>query len=612
MLTRRLLLKSSLASSALMGLLPRQLRAQETVKKVHALSLLGDPKYGPDFQQLSYVNPAAPKGGTLRLHTVGTFDSFNPFIVKGDAGPSSTIESLMTSTSDDPNAEYGLIAETVEFPEDRSWVIFNLRSAAKWHDGTPITADDAIFSFQTLKEKGLPRFRYYYGNVTSAEKLDDLKVKFSFNTKENRELPQIMGQLPILPKHYWEGRDFEKPTLEAPLGSGEYKLESYEPGRSVTLRRVPDYWGADLPINRGQNNWDAVVYEYYKDSDIALEAFKAGEYDFRSENSAKNWATGYDVPAFHEGRFKKDEIPNKLPAGMQGYAFNLRRDLFKDRRIREGLGYAFDFEWSNKTLFYGQYFRANSYFYNSELAASGLPSGEELEVLEKFRGRIPDEVFTTEFTLPVTDGSGNNRANLRKGAEILKKAGWEIKDGILTETATGRKMEFEILLDQSSHERVATPFSQNLKRLGVNARVRVVDPAQYQNRMESFDFDMTVDVWGQSFSPGNEQREFWGTAAADQPGSPNTIGIKDPAIDEMIELLIAAPTRESLVARTRALDRVLLWGFYLIPQQRSKFFWVAYWDKFGRPEKTPEFGVGFESWWIDPAKAATLKQQSSN
>jgi microcin C transport system substrate-binding protein len=611
MLSRRTLLLST-AMTLVAASLPCTLRAQTASKTFHALSLLGEPKYGPDFPHLDYVNPQAPKGGEVRLYGIGGFDSFNAFIVKGDPGPSSSVETLMTSPDDDPNAEYGLIAESIEVPDDRSWVAFNLRPDARWHDGQPITVDDVIFSFNILKEKGAPTYRFYYANVVSAETAGDHKVKFTFNTKKNRELPQIMGQLPVLAKHYWDGRNFEEPTLEPPLGSGPYKVASFDAGRSVTLKRVPDYWGTSLPINIGQNNWDTIRYDYYKDPNIAFEAFKAGQYDFRQENSAKNWAIGYDVPAFRDGRIIKDKIPNRMPTGMQGYVFNLRREQFKDRRVREALGYAFDFAWTNKTLFYGQYVQANSYFFNSELASSGLPTGEELAILEKYRGRIPDEVFAKGFTLPTTDGSGNNRANLRTALDILKSAGWEVKGGKLTNNETGKTLGFEILLSDASHERVAQPFVQSLKRIGVDATIRTVDPAQYQNRMNDYDFDVTVDVFGQSLSPGNEQRWFWGSAVADQPGGQNTIGIKDPVVDELIELVIAAPDRQSLITRTHALDRVLLWGFYLIPQQRSTEIWVAYWNKFGRPEKTPGYGVGFSSWWVDQNKAAALGQQRTN
>lgn len=597
------------------GLPPRWSYADEGITPVHAMSLVGEPKYGPDFKHLDYVNPDAPKGGALRMYGLGGFDNFNGFIVKGLAGPSSSIEALMTAPDDDIPAEYGLIAETIEVPADKSWVAFNLRSEPRWHDGKPITVDDVIFSFSILKEKGRPFYRAYYANVVKVEQVGDRKVKFTFNTSGNRELPQIMGQLPVLPKHYWEGRDFESPPTEPPLGSGPYKVESFEMGRSVTLKRVPDYWGANLPINLGQSNWDTIRYDYYRDSTVALEAFKAGQYDFRQENSAKNWATAYDIPALKDGRMKKVELPNDNPTGMQAFVFNIRRDVFKDKRVREALAYAFDFEWTNKTIFYNQYTRTKSYFANSDLASSGLPSPEELQILEKYRGRIPDEVFTTEYKPPTTDGSGNNRVNLRKAVEILKTAGWEVKDGKMTNAQTGQQMQFEILLDDQIFERIMQPFVQNLQRIGIQANIRtVIDSSQYKYRTDNYDYDMITNVFGESLSPGNEQREFWGSATADAPGGANLIGIKDPVIDELIDLVIMAPDRQSLITRTRVLDRVLLWGHYVIPSWHLRIFRVAYWDKFGRPPTTPKpaYGTGFDSWWIDAEKEAALNRSRTN
>jgi len=596
----------AVAFTALAALLVSgQALAGET-RTVHALAMHGQPKYGPDFTQLDYVNPEAPKGGTVRFAAIGTFDSFNPFILKGEpaAGAGSPFETLLVGTADEAFSEYGLIAESIEVPDDRSWVAFTLRPEARWHDGQPITADDVIFSFNLLKEKGHPFYRAYYANVTAVEKLDERKVKFTFGGGVNRELPLIMGQLPILPKHYWQGRDFEKATLEPPLGSGPYRIESFEAGRNVVLKRVPDYWGKDLPINRGQNNWDTIRYEYFGDDTVALEAFKSGEFDFRQESNSKLWATAYDVPQVRDGRIVKELIPNELPTGMQGFAFNTRRKLFQDRRVRQALGYAFDFEWSNKTLFYGQYTRTASYFSNSELASRDLPQGEELAILEKYRGRVPDEVFTTAFEPPVTDGSGNNRANLKQAAELLKQSGWAVEGGKLVKD--GQPFEFEILLDNPAFERVAQPFIANLERLGIAAHIRSVDTSQYQNRMDAFDYDMVVESFGQSLSPGNEQRDFWGQVSADTTGGRNIIGIKDPVVDELIDLVIAAPDREALVARTRALDRVLLWGHYVVPHWHIQAFRVVHWDMFARPAVQPKYGLGLDTWWIDAAKAAAL------
>lgn len=610
MLSRRSVLFGSLA--LLPGFLPLRLRAEEAVAPVHALAMHGEPKYGPDFKHFDYVNPDAPKGGRIRLSSIGGYDSFNPFIIRGDPGPSSTIETLLVRSDDEAFTEYGLLAQSVEMPEDRSWVVFNLRPEARWHDGRPVTAEDVIFSFNILKEKGRPFFRAYYASVEKAEKLAEGRVRFGFVGGINRELPLIMGQLPILPRHYWEGREFDRSTLEPPLASGPYKVESFDAGRSITLRRVEDYWGRDLPVNAGRSNWDVIRYDYYRDETVALEAFKAGRYDLRQENTAKVWATGYDFPAIRDGRVIKEEIPHELPTGMQGFAYNIRRDLFKDPKVRQALAYAFDFEWTNKALFYGQYTRTKSYFSNSELASSGVPQGEELAILERYRGRIPEEALTTEYQPPTTDGSGNNRANLRKGAELLEQAGWKVIAGKCTNTETGKVLSFEILLNNPAFERICQPFVQNLGRLGVQARIRTVETAQYQNRMNDFDFDMTVEVFGQSLSPGNEQREYWGSEAADSPGSRNTIGIKDPVIDELIDLLIAAPDREGLIARTHALDRVLLWGHYVIPHWHSRTFRVAYWNMFSRPKVTPKYALGLETWWIDQEKLAALAARQSN
>jgi microcin C transport system substrate-binding protein len=586
--------------------------AADTTYKGHGLAMHGDLKYGPDFTHFDYTNPNAPKGGELRLYALGTFDSFNPFIIRGnpDDGSARIYDTLMMSSADEPFSEYGLLAETIETPADRSWVIFTLRPEARWHDGQPVTVDDVIWTFETLRSKGQPAYRAYYANVASVEKVGERAVKFTFKPGENRELPLIVGQLAVLPKHYWEGRDFEASTLDPPLGSGPYKIDRFEPGRWSTYRRVEDYWGKDLPVNRGRNNFDVIRYDYYRDMTVALEALKAGAYDLRTEASAKEWATAYDVPAVRDGLLKKEEVKHDRPAGMQGYAFNLRRPLFQDRRVRQALGYAFDFEWSNRTLFYGQYTRTRSYFANSELAANGVPTGLELQVLEPFRGKVPDEVFTTEYQPPATDGSGNIRDNLRQGAELLKAAGWSI-DAQTKKlvNAQGQPFEFEILLFDPAYERITLPYVKNLERLGIAARVRTVDPAQYKKRTDDFDFDVVMQVWPQTLSPGNEQRGYWSSAYADQPGSPNVLGLKDPVVDALVEQIVAAPDRQSLVARTHALDRVLQWGFYVIPNWYIPYDRLAYWDKFGRPAVVPSQGAQVDAWWVDPAKAAALAQR---
>lgn len=602
-----------LLASLLVLCLPPSASAQEEVMQSHALSMFGDVKYGPDFAHFDYVDPAAPKGGALRLAAIGTFDTLNPFIIKGvsAANIAAIYDTLLVSSLDEPFTEYGLLVETIEMPEDRSWVAFTLRPEARWHDGQPVTVDDVTFTFEMLTTKGNPFYRSYYADVSKVEKTGTRTVKFTFGDGINRELPLIMGQMPVLPKHYWEGRDFESTTLEAPLGSGPYRVKSLDSGKSITYERVADYWGKDLPVNRGQNNFDEIRFDYYRDGTVAIEALKAGEYDFRVENIAKEWATAYDTPAVRAGRLVKELIAHELPTGMQGFWFNTRRDKFADRKVREALAYAFDFEWTNTNLFYGQYTRTKSYFSNTELASTGLPEGMELEILEKYRGRVPEEVFTTPYEPPATDGSGEIRENLRIAKTMLEEAGWTIEDDNLVHAETGDVMTIEFLLVSPAFERIVAPMVQNLKRLGVEASIRIVDPAQYQNRMDSYDFDVTVVSRGQSLSPGNEQRIYWSSAVVDEPGGQNHAGISDPVVDELIDLVIQAPDRESLVAATRALDRVLLWGHYVIPHWHIRSFRLVYWDKFGRPEVTPKYGLGFpDTWWFDQAKATRIAEKT--
>ncbi|MBE9555549.1 MAG: ABC transporter substrate-binding protein [Proteobacteria bacterium] len=597
-----LLLTASLATGAAL--------AAEAVKS-HGLAMHGDLKYPANFRNFDYVNPAAPKSGDVRLIAIGSYDSFNGSIIKGQPVIALGLiyDSLMVHSLDEPFSEYCLLCETVEMPEDRSWVSFTLRPQAKWHDGVPITAEDVIWTFNTLREKGAPFYRYYYASVKKVEKTGDRTVKFTFEPGENRELPLIIGQLTVLPKHYWADKEFEATTLVPPLGSGAYKIDSFDAGRSITYTRVPDYWGARLAVNAGSNNFDKVRYDYYRDSTVAIEAFKSGAADYRAENSSRHWAVSYDIPAVKDGRLKKEEIPHKRSAGMQGFVFNMRRDIFKDPMVRRALAYGFDFEWSNKTLFYGQYARTLSFFQNSELAATGLPQGREREILAEYADRLPPEVFTKTYTLPVTNGSGKNREQLRYALTLLQQAGWDINKETrkLTHTETGEVMEFEILLVSPLFERIVLPFKKNMARLGIEITVRTVDSAQYQQRTENFDYDMIVSGWGQSMSPGNEQRNYWGSEVADRQGSRNLSGIKDPVVDELIELLIAAPTREELVQRTRALDRVLQWNHIVIPHWHTPYDRVLSWDKFSRPAVTPERGVNLFNWWIDPAKEKALE-----
>ncbi len=582
----------------------------DAVLSGHAMTMFDNeiPKYAATFPYFDYVNPTAPKGGTLRLAVDGTFDSFNPFIPKGNAASTGSVETLLVNSADEPFTAYGLVAETMEWPADRSWVIFNLRPEARWHDGTPITADDVVWSFEALVEKGMPFYRYYYSAIDSAEALSTHRVRFNFKESGNQELPLITGQLPVLPKHYWASRDFSATTLDPPLGSGPYRIQKFEAGRYIVQERVTDYWGANLPVRRGMNNFDTIRTEFFRDATPIRLALKAGDIDFRLENQSKAWADDYNVAVVDKGLLNKEMVPHRQPTGMQAFVMNTRRTLFQDPRVRQALGYAFDFEWSNRTLFNGQYTRTTSYFSNSELASSGLPQGEELALLEHYRGRIPDTVFNQAFKIPVTDGSGRPRENLRKATALLKDAGWTVRDLKLINEATGVPFTFEVLLSSKAFERIVLPYTQNLKQLGIEAKIRLVDRTQYMERYRQKDFDMLVAVWGQSETPGNEQREYWGSDAADSVGSRNLAGIKDPVVDELIELLVKSDSREQLNVRTRALDRVLLWGHYVVPHWHIRADRVLYWDKFSRPATPVRSGVMRSRWWYDTQKAAALEQ----
>lgn len=590
------------------GAQPRTGGSEVTAR--HGMSMHGDLKYGPGFKHFEYANPAAPKGGDVRLAAIGTFDNLNPFILRGvaAAGLGGTFDTLMAGSLDEAFSQYGLIAETIEVPADRSWVAFTLRPEARFHDGSPITVEDVIWTLETLKTKGHPFYRSYYKHVFKVEKVGDRKVRFTFDKGNNRELPLIVGQMAVLSKKWWATRDFERTTLEPVLGSGAYRVESVEPGRSIVYRRVKDYWAAKLPVAAGRENFDSMRYDYYRDTTVAVEAFKAGQYDFRLENVARNWATAYTGPAITQGLIKREEIPNEVPTGMQAFVFNQRRPMFRDRRVRQALGHLFDFEWTNRQLFHGAYTRTASYFSNSELAARDLPTPEERVLLEPFRGKVPEDVFTKAYTPPATDGSGNIRDGVRQALALLGAAGWTVKGQRLV-NARGEPMQFEILLSDPTWERISLPFARNLERVGITARVRTVDAAQYQKRLDDFDFDMTAIVWGQSLSPGNEQLDFWHSSTADVPGSRNLAGIKEPAVDRLVELLIAAPDRTSLISRTRALDRVLRWGHHVIPHWHIRVYRVAYWDKFSRPTVSPKYALGFDTWWVDAKKEGELSQR---
>ncbi|MBI1206440.1 MAG: ABC transporter substrate-binding protein [Azospirillum sp.] len=590
----------------LFGIGPLWAALPGAAEPAHGIAMHGVPKYPSGFVALDYVDPTAPKGGLLRLAVTGTFDSLNPSIVKGRpaAAPAGAHESLMARTQDEPFSLYGLIAESIETPADRAWVIFRLRPEARWQDGVPITVDDVLFSWRTLRDHGRPNHRAFYGKVTAAERLGDRGVKFSFAAGPggviDRELPLIMGLMPILPAHYWATRDFEATTLEPPLSSGPYRVAKVDPGRSITYQRVKDYWGRDLPIRRGQFNFDAIRYDYYRDEAIALEAFKAGEADFRVELDPARWASGYAGPALADGRIRLARFRHGRPEPARAFIFNTRRSLFRDPTVREALNYAFDFEWINRVLFHDAYRRVDSYYPNSELAATGLPAPAERALLEPFRAELPPELFTRPFALPRTDGSGPTgiRPNLRRAARLLGKAGWRVDEARLVDPA-GTPFAFEILLNQPADEKIALEFARALARLGITARVRSVDSAQFQARLDSFDYDMVLFRWISTLSPGNEQVVFFGSAAADQPGSRNYPGIRSAAVDYLTNSLGQTTDRADLVARMHALDRVLSWGWYTVPLTYLPDDRIAYWRHLHHPQITPVYGVGLETWWID-------------
>ena len=586
----------------------------EGLIKHHAVSLIGTPKFGPDFANFDWVNPSAPKGGRVRRWAIGSFDSLNPFPVKGNpaVGVPLIYDTLMMQSPDEAGTSYGLIAQSVAYPDDFSSAVVQLRSEARFHDGTPVTPEDVIFSFESLKAVS-PREAFYYKDVGKAEKTGPNQVTFTFKVKGNRELPIIIGDLMVLPKHYYEAvgangevHDLSKSTLEIPLGSGPYRIKEVDPGRSITYERVKDWWAKDLPVAKGQWNFDELKFIYFRDRAPAFEAFKAGELDYWPENSAKSWATAYDFDAVTRGLIKLEKLETRTVAPMQAFAFNIRRPQFADPRVRQAFNLAFDFEWTNKNLFYDQYVRVGSYFDNSELKATDLPTGRELEILNEVRNEVPPEVFTTEWKNPVNNTPEDVRRHLAEAAKLLAEAGWKPKDGVLT-NAQGVELSAEFLLVQPDFDRIVLPYKAVLEKLGIRASVRIVDTSQYQRRQDTFDFDIIVASFQQSESPGNEQREFWGSEAADKEGSRNVIGIKNPAVDKLIDRLILAKDRQDLVAATHALDRVLLWNHYVVPQYHSPFERMAIWDMYRRPEKLPSHGGSFlRVWWYDEAAAKRL------
>ena len=610
--SRRTLLKlAALAPAArLVGI---QMAHAEDREFHHALTLFKDIKYPADFKHFDYVNPAAPKAGRVRFGLVGSFDNLNPYTFKGEAGSAVQNDTLLTSSLDEPSTEYGLVASGVWHPEDRSMVVYRLRPEARFNDGTPITPDDVIWSMQALRDAN-PFYNAYYKNIAKAEQTGEHEVTFDFGQKGNRELPLITGQLPVLPKAWWTGKDangkqrnIQETSFEVPLGSGAYVADDVKLGTSIRMKRLPDYWGKDLAVNVGQNNFDSVEYIYFRDANVAFEAFKGDQYDWRTESSSKTWATGYDFPAVKDGRVVLEKIKLSQVEGMQAWALNLRRNKFQDMRVRQALNLAFDFEWANQNLFYGQYTRSRSYFNNSEMEAKGLPSEAELALLNPLKDQLPAEVFTAEYANPLNDTPQNKRKNLREAAKLLTDAGWVItQDGgrNVLKNAKGEQLTVEFLLDSPLFERIALPYQQSLELLGIGVSIKTVDSAQYERQVQNFDYDIVVGNWGQSLSPGNEQREFWGSDAAKRNGSRNLVGISNPAIDKLVEALIFAPDRDSLVTACKALDRALIWNHYVVPMWYIDYDRTARWDRFGRPEKLPDLTTGFPSiWWWDEEKA---------
>ena len=606
---------SALGGALGAGSLPDKAAAQTRQWK-HGLSLFGEPRYPADFKHFDYVNPAAPQGGVVRQIAFGTFDNFNSVVagVKGSLAMGTELfnETLMTAALDEVSTEYGLLAEAASHPDDFSSVTYRLRANARWHDGKPVTPDDVIFSFDAFK-KNSPYHGAYYRHVVKAEKSGEREITFTFDGPGNRELPHIVGQLSVLPKHWWEGtdksgkkRDVTQTTLEPPLGSGPYWLKDFVAGHSIVYEKVADYWGKDVNVTIGTRNFQQLRYEYFRDSTVALEAFKGDQVDWRTENSAKNWATSYDFPAVRDKRVVLEEFPISNVGVMQAFAFNIRRDKFKDARVRRAFNFAFDFEEMNRTIFFGQYRRISSYFEGTELASSGIPEGKELAILQSVKDKVPADLFSKPYTNPVGGSQQADRNNMREALSAFREAGYEIKDTKLVHAKTGEPYSVEFLAEDPSTERFVLFYKPSLQRMGMTVNVRVVDSAQYENRLRQWDYDIIVASWGESLSPGNEQRDFWSSQAADMPGSRNLIGIKNPAVDALIDRVIFAKNRDVLVAATKALDRVLLWNHYVVPQWNYPKLRTARWVRFGRPDLMPEFGqASFPAiWWWDAARAA--------
>lgn len=587
-------------------------RAEDGITKTWAIAEFGEPLYRDNFTHWPYANPDAPKGGRITLSAFGTFDSLNPYILKGQwpRNIGLTTDSLMTPSGDELSSAYGQIAKSVEYPADKSWAVFELRPEARYHDGTPITAADFVFSFEMIQTHGRPFLRSFYRDVEGAEALSEHRLKFTFKSRDSMKPLLVVAGTSPMPRHYWKDREFNATTLEPPLSSGPYRIVDVDAGRSITYERVKDYWAADLPVSRGLNNFDTIRYEYFRDFTVIFEAFKAGRVDFHQEFSSKNWATGYDFDAVKDGRVVKRAIPDENPQGLQTFLFNMRRPPFDDIRVRQAISELYDFETTRRLLLYGFYKRSKSNFPNSDFGVSGPPTAQEKAILEPYADRLRPEVLAEAFEPSETDGSGRIRRNLRKALDLFKQAGWENKGGKLVNMATGRQMEIELIIVQPAIERLAQPFIENMRRAGIDAKIRLVDTAQYEVRTDEFDFDMVTVRWNFFPPPGPELRSYFGTAAADEKGSANLAGIRNPVADALIEQIIASKELDELKALTRALDRVLLWEYSGVPQYHNDESWLAHWDIFGYPERPPRYSIGFPgTWWIDADRYATLRKR---
>ena len=607
---RRFVQASAVAVASSMAPLSHVIESATAEETAHGLSLFGDLKYGPDFAHFEYAAPDAPKGGVLHLATVDTYSTLNPFTLKGTsaAGAGLPFEGLLEGSADEADAAYGLVAQSVALAPDRRSVRFLLRPEARWHDGTPITARDVAFSYEILTTEGHPAYANNLAGVDRVETAGDHDVTFHLADPDNRKLPLIVGGLSIVSEAYYRDHAFGETTMEPPLGSGAYRVAKVDPGRSVTYERVADYWGAQLPLNIGRYNFETIVYDYYRDRTVLVEALKAGEFDVHEEFTSKVWATQYDIPAVEEGWLVKDVLKDNTPSGVQAFFFNTRLPKFQDRRVRAAFAYAFDFDWLNKNQFYGLYDRMASYFENSELAARDLPSEAELALLEPHRGAVPEEVFTKAFVPPATDGSGNNRRNLRAARALLEEAGWVTKDRALVNGETGEPMTVEFLYFEPTFERIYAAFARSLERLGVGVNLRLVDGAQYEERLKTHDFEITTIRFVFSLSPGAELNSYFASSTVDQVGSFNIAGIDDPVVDALIAEVAAATDRPSLIAATRALDRALLWGHYMIPQWYKGAHHLVYWNKFNRPALKPRYARGvIDTWWVDQEKDDALR-----